>query len=424
MPAMEPHPIELVVEDDLRRNRLTVFFRLLLAIPHFVWAILWSIAVFFAAIANWVVTLVAGRPPAGLHRFLSRYVRYISHLNAYVWLAANPYPGFVGEEGEYPIDVRLPPPGPQPRATTAVRIVLAIPALLISSALGGGGNVRIPARGRGGAYQGSFGGALAAAASLLGWFAILARGRMPKGLRDASAYSVGYTAQVLAYLLLVTDRYPNSDPTALLAAVERPPQHVVRLVGDAHDLRRSRVMVFFRLPLAVPHIVWLVLWSVVAILAAIVAWFGALFTGTPPAALHRFLSRYVRYSLHVYAFLYLAANPFPGFAGVRGSYPLDVELPGPERQNRWITGFRIFLAIPAAIVNAALGWCLFVCAVLTWFAALATGSAPWGLRNLSAYALRYQAQLNAYGYLLTDAYPHASPLEGAPPSQLSFDAEG
>jgi hypothetical protein len=30
---MTDHPIGLVVDDDLKRNRLTVFFRLLLAIP-------------------------------------------------------------------------------------------------------------------------------------------------------------------------------------------------------------------------------------------------------------------------------------------------------------------------------------------------------------------------------------------------------
>ena len=29
------HPIRLVVNDDLQRNRLTVFFRLILAIPLF-----------------------------------------------------------------------------------------------------------------------------------------------------------------------------------------------------------------------------------------------------------------------------------------------------------------------------------------------------------------------------------------------------
>ena len=31
------HPVRLVVRDDLRRTRLTVLFRLLLAIPHFFW---------------------------------------------------------------------------------------------------------------------------------------------------------------------------------------------------------------------------------------------------------------------------------------------------------------------------------------------------------------------------------------------------
>src|SRR5476651_1636072 len=104
------HPVKLVVEDDLRRNRLTVFFRLILAIPHFIFLFLWTIVVFFAAIVNWIATLAAGQPPAGLHRFMCAYVRYAAHLNAYVTLVGNPYPGFVGEEGEYPIDIVLPAP--------------------------------------------------------------------------------------------------------------------------------------------------------------------------------------------------------------------------------------------------------------------------------------------------------------------------
>jgi hypothetical protein len=416
------HPVKLVVEDDLHRNRLTVFFRLLLAIPHFIWIFLWTIATVVAAVVNWVATLVTGTPPAGLHRFMCAYVRYLTHVNAYVGLVANPYPGFVGEEGEYPIDVTLPPPAPQPRWKTFFRIFLAVPTLLFSTALGGGGNIRISTpRGSNSKYGSGGGGALGGVCAVLGWFASMVRGEMPKGLRDAGAYSVGYTAQMLAYLLLVTDRYPNADPTAMLADVERPSQHPVRLVGDADDLRFSRVTVLFRLPLAIPHLVWLLLWTVVAILAAIVTWFATLVTGTPPAGLHRFLSRYVRYSLHVNAFLYLVANPFPGFVGDQARYPLDLELPGPARQNRWKTGFRFFLAIPALLVNSALGWGLVVAAVLTWFVALLTGAAPWGLRNFAAYALRYGAQLNAYGYLITDTYPHASPLEGAAPAQLAFD---
>ena len=55
-----PHPIHLLVTDDLHRNRLTVFFRLLLAFPHFVWLTLWAIAALVVAFVNWIVTLIRG----------------------------------------------------------------------------------------------------------------------------------------------------------------------------------------------------------------------------------------------------------------------------------------------------------------------------------------------------------------------------
>ena len=365
----------------------------------------------------------SGRLPAALHRFICSYVRYITHLEAYLHLVGNPYPGFVGEEGEYPIDVRLPEPEPQSRLRTLFRIVLVIPALLVSTVLLGGGGSLSASRstsGSSGSARYSSGG-LATSVAVLGWFASLARGRMPKGLRDAGAYSIGYSAQSLAYLLFVTDRYPSADPTSLLETVERPPEHPVHIIGDPDDLRRSRVTVFFRLPLAIPHFVWLALWAIAAVFAVIAQWFVTLFGGTPAASLHRFLSRFVRYVLHVYAFFFLAANPFPGFNGEPGRYPLDLVLPAPARQNRWKTGFRIVLVIPAGIIGGSLGGALFVAAVLTWFVALVRGSAPSGLRNLSAYALRYQSQTNAYFYLLTDVYPHASPLEGAPDPQLALE---
>jgi hypothetical protein len=418
----QAHPVRLVVGDDLKRSRVTVFFRIILAIPHIVWVVIWTIGVIFVVIATWFAALATGRPPAALHRFLSRYVRYTVHLNAYLSLAANPYPPFDGDADSYVVDVELPEPLPQPRWKTLLRGIFAIPALLLSATLGGVGGPSFNARGRGGpaTYVSGGGGALSAFCSFLGWFACVITGRMPRGFRDANAFCLGYNAQTLSYLLLVTDRYPNSDPTALLADVPRPPLHPVRLVGDAHDLRRSRLTVLFRLPLSIPHLVWLTLWTVLALLFGIVNGFATLFRGRPPAFFHRFFSAYVRYTLHVYAFLYLTANPFPGFTGAPGTYPLDLELPAePQRQNRWKTGFRWLLFIPAAFVNAALGWALLIASIYTWFVALATAKAPWGLRNLSAYSLRYGAQLNAYLWLLTDRYPHASPLEGEdePPAE-------
>jgi hypothetical protein len=410
-----PHPVRLVVEDDYRRNRVTVFFRIILVIPHLIFYLFWSLWAVLVAIVMWFIALFTGRPPGWFHRHLSAYVRYQAHLNAYLYLIGNPYPGFTGEPGEYPIDIELPEePVAQRRWTILLRFVLTIPALLVA----GGvplqyANVLVTSGRRSQTRSfGTGGGSLVAASGFLGWFASLALGRMPKGLRDAGAWSVGYTAQTSAYLFLLTDRYPNADPTEMLAGVERPPRHPVRVVGDPYDLRRSRFTVFFRLPLSIPHLVWLLLWSIVASFAAIAQWFVTLFRGTPAAGLHRFLTRFVRYRLHVYAYLLLVANPFPGFAGQEGAYPLDLEVAPRARQNRWKTGFRAVLVIPAFVVDSVLAGTLFATAILTWFYALARGSAPWGLRNLAAYALRYDAQLNGYLFLLTDRYPHASPLEG------------
>jgi hypothetical protein len=409
-------PVRLLVIDDCERSRLTVFLRLVLVVPHIIWIFVWSIGAFFAAIANWVATLVVGRPPAPLHRFLSAYVRYAAHLNAYVYLVANPWPGFRGDPGSYPIEVVVPPPARQARWKTLLRLILALPAVLVASSLGGVlvGSRSFYTTGAGTRYGGGVifgGGALIVVCAFLGWFASVFRGRMPRGLRDAGAYGIGYGAQALAYVLLLTDRYPNADPEVLLADIPPPPEHPVRLVVT-DDLRRSRVTVLFRLPLAIPHLVWLTLWGIVSTLVVILTWFATLFTGRPPRRFHRFLSAYVRYTLHVYAFFYLVGNQFPGFTGAHGTYAVDLDLPAPGRQSRWRTGFRIILAVPAFLVNFALGGALWVLTVLLWFVSLVTGHAVLGLRNLGAYALRYQAQLNAYLLLLTDRYPHASPLEG------------
>ena len=415
--GVHEHPVTLLIRDNLRRSRLTVFFRLFLAIPHFIWWGLWTIAIFFVAIVGWLVALLTGRLSGGLHRFYCKYINYTAHLFGYLLLVTNPYPEFVGDFGPLnALDVSLPAePVAQPRWKTLVRVVIALPSLIVAAALGGvgGGASRSTARSSNSAGFQSSG--VSSVTSILGWFVCVVRGRMPKGFRDTGGFVVGYWAQVLAYLLLVTDRYPNADPTAMLTSVERPPVHSVHVVGDSDDLRMSRLTVFFRLPLVIPLLFWLVLWTVLALLASIVQWLVTLIRGRPIVSFHRFLSRWIRFHFHVYAFGALAANPFPSFGGQFGLYPIDLVLPEPGRQNRWKTLFRGVLAIPAFLVTSALSVALVVNAILTWFAALVTGRAPEGLRNLSVFALRYAGQTNAYTYFLTDQYPHSSPLEGADP---------
>jgi hypothetical protein len=412
--STHPHPVRIVVSDDLVRSRLTVFFRAILAIPHYIWAFLIGTVVALLVFVNWFILLVKARTPDGIHGFVAGYIRYLTQLEAYFLLAANPYPGFylIGSDS-YPVDLEIDPPQVQNRWKTGFRLFLAVPALLIASALFWGGS-------RGGGY---YAGGLAFLVAFLAWWVALFRARVPRGMRDLLVYCLGYSAQASAYLFLLTDRYPFASPSVFVgrpaqrepaeaegareADPASPPHPVWMPVTD--DLRRSRLLVLFRLLLVIPHLIWLILWSIVAVVVAVLTWICALVTGRPPRPFHRFLSRWIRYTTHVYAFLFLVGNPFPGFLGAPGSYPVDLELPPIERQSRWVTGFRGLLAIPALLISSGLGGAGLVAAFLGWFVGLVLGRMPQGLRDLGAYALRYQGQLNAYLYFVTERYPDSGP---------------
>ncbi len=174
------------------------------------------------------------------------------------------------------------------------------------------------------------------------------------------------------------------------------------------DLRRSRLTVAFRLILAIPHIVWLSLWGIAAVLAIVVSWFATLFAGRTPDGLHAFIAQYLRYGIHVSGYLLFLADPYPGFLGDR-PYAADVAIAPAMPQNRWKTAFRVILAIPALVVAQILGYLVEVLAVISWFACLFTGAMPLGLLNLTAWILRFTVQTHGYVALLTDRYPSFSP---------------
>jgi Domain of unknown function (DUF4389) len=187
------HPIGLIVTDDLHRSRLTVFFRILLAIPQFIWLTLWSIAAGIVILIAWFAALFMGRLPDGLHNFLAAFLRYYAHVNAYVLLLANPWPPFLGNV-EYPIDARIDPPARQNRWTIFFRFLLVIPADLLSYVFRIVNNI----------------------VAFLGWFVCIFTGRMPEGMRNLSAWLFRYEIQTFAYSMLLTGRYPSLQgaPTA------------------------------------------------------------------------------------------------------------------------------------------------------------------------------------------------------------------
>jgi len=185
--ASDHHPIGLIVDDDLRRSRLTVFFRLLLAIPQEIWLGIWGIAVYVVVIVAWFAALFVGRVPTGMHSFLAHYARAATHLRAYILLLANPWPPFGGERGTYPVDLRIDGPMQQSRLTVFFRALLAIPAFLLTYVFG----------------------IVNSLVAFLGWFICIVTGRMPQGMRDLSLWMLRYETQTYCYVLLLTGRYPS-----------------------------------------------------------------------------------------------------------------------------------------------------------------------------------------------------------------------
>jgi hypothetical protein len=335
----------------------------------------------------------------------------VTHVYGYLLLAASPFPGFTGTAGTYPVDLEIAPPAPQSRWKAAFRIILAIPAFVITAVLlngpGSGGGTSQSGDGSDQAYF--WGGSLGLGFSIafLAWFACMVKARMPNGFRDALAYALRYGAQTYGYLLFLTDRYPHADPRENPVPAPPPPRPIALTADD--ELKRSRLTVFFRFLLTIPHLIWLILWSIPVVFVLIIGWIAAIILGRFPDPFHRFVGAYLRYTIHVLAFLTLVANPFPGFTGTPGTYPVELSIAPPERQSRWTILFRSVLAFPAIVVDAALAGALWVAAFLGWFASLATGRMPAGLRGLGEWALGYYGQTYGYLYLLTGTYPYSGP---------------
>jgi len=135
--------------------------------------------------------LVRGALHDARPRWAARFPRALralpgARLRVSLSLAADPFPKFDGAEG-YPIDVRIAPPREQSRLTVFFRLLLAIPAIVISGVMN---------------Y-------LIEILAFCAWFVCLALGRMPEGMRNLLAFTIRYHAQTQAYYSLVTPQYPS-----------------------------------------------------------------------------------------------------------------------------------------------------------------------------------------------------------------------
>ena len=109
----------------------------------------------------------------------------------------------------------------------------------------------------------------------------------------------------------------------------------------------------------------------------------------------------------------MTSNPFPGFAGAPGTYPLDVDAAGARPSEPVEDGFRglprdsgVLRRVRARQRSGASARCSRGLSGCSW--AARRKACPDDRSTRSATG----AQTYAYWLLVTDAYPHASPLEG------------
>jgi hypothetical protein len=76
------------------RNRLTIFFRLFMVIPHAIVLFFLLIGLYVVMIIAWFAVLFTGRWPAGLRNYAVGYIRWGTRVRAYFNLLTDEYPPF------------------------------------------------------------------------------------------------------------------------------------------------------------------------------------------------------------------------------------------------------------------------------------------------------------------------------------------
>lgn len=89
------YPVRLQGEGAVDgRNRLTTFFRYILAIPHMIIVQVLGYVAYVCAFIAWIAALITGSVPPGLHNLMAGYLRWYSRMYAYMLLLTDEYPPF------------------------------------------------------------------------------------------------------------------------------------------------------------------------------------------------------------------------------------------------------------------------------------------------------------------------------------------
>jgi hypothetical protein len=197
----------------------------------------------------------------------------------------------------YPVQFDVDfPARPLDRLTTAFRIFVAIPILVVIGTLSGAtfhssNETTTLATG---------GGIVFLPLVLM----ILFRQKYPRWWFDWNLNLLRFSNRVSVYLALLDDRYPSTD--------EEQGVHLNFSYPDARQLNRWLPLIKWLL--AIPHYIVLFFLGIAAVVVVIIAWFAILFTGTYPRSLFNFVVGVLRWTNRVtgYAFI-LVTDQYPPF---------------------------------------------------------------------------------------------------------------
>ena len=153
------------------------------------------------------------------------------------------------------------------RLTSALRLLLAIPIVLLLTAIGG---ATVAGTGADTTTVVASGSALLFLPPLL---MIVFRGKYPRWWYEFNVELLRFKNRVGVYVALMDDRYPSTDE-----------QQSVRLDYDYPDAERdlNRWLPLVKWFLAIPHYIVLVFLTIASLVAVIIAWFAIVFTGRYP----------------------------------------------------------------------------------------------------------------------------------------------
>jgi uncharacterized membrane protein len=146
---------------------------------------------------------------------------------------------------------------------------------------------------------------LAAHFAVIGaWFAIVFTGRYPEGIYDFVAGALRNATRLNAYFYLVVDRYPpwNGAPDD---------GYPVRVHIGPPKESYSRAKAGFRFILAIPVMIIAYVFSLLAEIGALCAWFVIVFTGKMPQGLQDIIDMGIRYVTRANAYYWLITEDWP-----------------------------------------------------------------------------------------------------------------